>query len=90
MLSFLEEFQSKLGIKITCSQESEPLGTAGPMALAKEKLLEEPDKPFFVLNSDIICDFPLNEMPDFHKAHRGEASFLITKVPVLYHVYQQA
>ncbi|WOK92739.1 mannose-1-phosphate guanylyltransferase 1-like [Canna indica] len=80
MLSFLEEFEPKLGIKITCSQENEPLGTAGPLALAKEKLLEEPDKPFFVLNSDIICEYPLSEMLDFHKVHGGEASIMVTQV----------
>lgn len=80
MLSFLQEFESNLGIKIICSQENEPLGTAGPLALAKEKLLEEADKPFFVLNSDIICEFPLKEMLEFHNAHGGEASIMVTKV----------
>ena len=36
MMNFLKEFEEKLGIKITCSQETEPLGTAGPLALARE------------------------------------------------------
>lgn len=80
MLSFLEEFESKLGIKITCSQENEPLGTAGPLALAKNKLLEEVDKPFFVLNSDITCEYPFEELLQFHKVHGGEASIIVTKV----------
>uniref|UniRef100_A0A1D1YID8 mannose-1-phosphate guanylyltransferase n=1 Tax=Anthurium amnicola TaxID=1678845 RepID=A0A1D1YID8_9ARAE len=79
MLSFLEENESKLGIKITCSQEYEPLGTAGPLALAREKLLES-DRPFFVLNSDITCEYPLKEMLEFHKAHGCHASILVTKV----------
>ncbi|XP_008799379.1 mannose-1-phosphate guanylyltransferase 1-like [Phoenix dactylifera] len=80
MLSFLEEFESRLGIEITCSQENEPMGTAGPLALAKEKLLQEADKPFFVLNSDITCEYPLKEMLEFHNAHGGEASIMVTKV----------
>ncbi|KAM0935652.1 putative nucleotidyltransferase [Dioscorea sansibarensis] len=80
MMSFLEEYESKLGIKITCSQETEPLGTAGPLALAKENLMQDNDKPFFVLNSDIICEYPLKEMLEFHNAHGGEASIMVTKV----------
>lgn len=80
MLSFLEEFESKLGIKITCSQENEPLGTAGPLALARNTLLEESNKPFFVLNSDITCDYPFKELLEFHKAHGGEASIIVTQV----------
>ncbi|XP_010275250.1 PREDICTED: mannose-1-phosphate guanylyltransferase 1-like [Nelumbo nucifera] len=79
MRSALEEFEVKVGIKVTCSQEMEPLGTAGPLALAREKLIEF-GEPFFVLNSDIICEYPLKEMIEFHKAHRGEASILVTKV----------
>ncbi|KAG9452960.1 hypothetical protein H6P81_005864 [Aristolochia fimbriata] len=80
MLSFLEEHELKLGVKITCSQEIEALGTAGPLALAREKLLEEPDKPFFVLNSDITCEYPLKEMIEFHKTHGEEASIMVTQV----------
>jgi len=79
MLSFIEDFELKLGIKITCSQENEPLGTAGPLALAQNKLLET-DKPFFVLNSDITCEYPFKQLLEFHKAHGGEASIIVTKV----------
>ncbi|XP_010262630.1 PREDICTED: mannose-1-phosphate guanylyltransferase 1-like [Nelumbo nucifera] len=80
MLSFLKDFESKLGIKITCSRETEPLGTAGPLALARDKLIDDSGEPFFVLNSDVISEYPLKEMIDFHKAHGGEASIMVTKV----------
>lgn len=80
MLNFLKEFEAKLGIKITCSQETEPLGTAGPLALARDKLVDESGEPFFVLNSDVISEYPLKEMIEFHKAHGGEASIMVTKV----------
>ncbi|KAK1320421.1 Mannose-1-phosphate guanylyltransferase 1 [Acorus calamus] len=80
MLSFLKDFETKLGIKITCSQETEPLGTAGPLALARDKLIDGSDEPFFVLNSDVISEYPLNEMIKFHKSHGGEASLMVTKV----------
>ena len=48
---------ARLGISITFSHEKEPLGTAGPLALSR-KVLAKDDEPFFVLNSDVICDFP--------------------------------
>ncbi|KAK9104578.1 hypothetical protein Scep_021422 [Stephania cephalantha] len=80
MMSFLKDFESKLGIKITCSRETEPLGTAGPLALARDKLIDESGDPFFVLNSDVICEYPLEQMIKFHKAHGGEASIMVTKV----------
>ncbi|CAA7028997.1 unnamed protein product [Microthlaspi erraticum] len=80
MLNFLKDFEAKLEIKITCSQETEPMGTAGPLALARDKLIDGSGKPFFVLNSDVISEYPLREMIEFHNAHGGEASIMVTKV----------
>ncbi|KAK8956340.1 putative mannose-1-phosphate guanylyltransferase 2 [Platanthera guangdongensis] len=80
MLNFLKEFEPKLGIKITCSQETEPLGTAGPLALARDKLVDGSGEPFFVLNSDVICEYPFTELVNFHKSHGGEVTIMITKV----------
>ena len=76
----LKEYEKKLEIKITFSQETEPLGTAGPLALARDKLIDDSGEPFFVLNSDVISEYPLKQMVDFHKAHGGEASIMVTKV----------
>ncbi|EOA16982.1 hypothetical protein CARUB_v10005214mg [Capsella rubella] len=80
MLNFVKEYEKKLEIKITFSQETEPLGTAGPLALARDKLLDESGQPFFVLNSDVICEYPLLEMIEFHKTNCAEASIMVTKV----------
>ncbi|GLJ06764.1 hypothetical protein SUGI_0047580 [Cryptomeria japonica] len=80
MLNFLKEFEAKLCIKISCSQEFEPMGTAGPLALARDKLIDESGEPFFVLNSDVICEFPLKQMVEFHRNHGGEATIMVTKV----------
>lgn len=80
MLNFSKEYEKKLGIKITCSQETEPLGTAGSLALAKDKLDDDSGVPFFVLNSDVMSEFPLRELIWFHKSRGGEASIMVTKV----------
>jgi len=69
----------RLNMKITMSQEFEPMGTAGPLALAQKHLIEN-DESFFVLNSDVICEFPFLEMIEFHKNHNCEGTILVTKV----------
>uniref|UniRef100_A0A8W4F9L7 mannose-1-phosphate guanylyltransferase n=1 Tax=Sus scrofa TaxID=9823 RepID=A0A8W4F9L7_PIG len=71
--------EQRLGIRISMSHEEEPLGTAGPLALARD-LLSETAEPFFVLNSDVICDFPFQAMVQFHRHHGQEGSILVTKV----------
>uniref|UniRef100_A0AAY4C647 mannose-1-phosphate guanylyltransferase n=1 Tax=Denticeps clupeoides TaxID=299321 RepID=A0AAY4C647_9TELE len=71
--------EQRLGIRISLSHEQEPLGTAGPLALARE-LLTDNDEPFFVLNSDVICDFPFEDMLKFHTHHGKEGSIVVTKV----------
>lgn len=78
MLTFIKEYEPKLGVKIVCSQEKEPMGTAGPLALARDILND--GNPFFVLNSDVISEYPLTEMISFHKAHGGECTIMVTKV----------
>jgi mannose-1-phosphate guanylyltransferase len=79
MLKFLKEAEKKYGIEIVCSQENEPMGTAGPLALARSHLTSDKE-PFFMFNSDVICDFPLSDMLNFHRAHGGEGTILVTKV----------
>jgi mannose-1-phosphate guanylyltransferase len=79
MVAFVEDAKKKYKIDIIISVEDEPLGTAGPVALAKKHLTVD-DEPFFMFNSDVICEFPLQSMLDFHKAHGGEGTILVTRV----------
>lgn len=78
----LAKHAERLGITVHFSHEDEPMDTAGPLALAKDKLLADGgDKtPFFVLNSDVICDYPFEQMLNFHKAHGKEGTLVVTKV----------
>ncbi|XP_071536489.1 mannose-1-phosphate guanylyltransferase catalytic subunit beta-like isoform X1 [Panulirus ornatus] len=75
----LAQEAQKLGIQITFSLEEEPLGTAGPIKLA-QGILASNDEPFFVLNSDVICEFPFTQMVRFHKQHGHEGTIMVTKV----------
>uniref|UniRef100_A0A1A9WS10 mannose-1-phosphate guanylyltransferase n=1 Tax=Glossina brevipalpis TaxID=37001 RepID=A0A1A9WS10_9MUSC len=69
----------KLGVELIFSHESEPLGTAGPLALAKN-ILNASTEPFFVLNSDVICDFPFKQLEQYHRSHGKEGTIVVTKV----------
>ncbi len=52
---------------------------AGPLALAREHL-DSNDEPFFVLNSDVICDFPFVDMLKFHKEHNCEGTIIVRRL----------
>ncbi|KAI9321303.1 mannose-1-phosphate guanyltransferase [Dichotomocladium elegans] len=79
MVATLKQYEEEFGVTITFSVETEPLGTAGPLALARE-ILAKDDSPFFVLNSDIICDYPFEKLRDFHLEHGCEGTIVVTKV----------
>lgn len=79
MVETLQKYEAEYGVNITFSVESEPLGTAGPLKLA-EKILKKDNSPFFVLNSDVICEYPFKELAEFHEAHGGMGTIVATKV----------
>lgn len=79
MVSVLKKYEEKYNVRIEFSIESEPLGTAGPLKLA-EKILGKDDTPFFVLNSDVICEYPFQQLAEFHKSHGEEGTIVVTKV----------
>ena len=37
------------------------------------------DEPFFVLNSDVICDFPFTEMVKYHLQHGKEGTIVVSR-----------
>jgi len=79
LLEFTSKIEKEYGVSIVCSAEEIPMGTAGPIFLARSHLLAD-SEPFFMFNSDVICDFPLASMLAFHRAHGGEGTILTTKV----------
>lgn len=70
---------SQLGVTVSFSVEDEPLGTAGPLKLAEKELDDGSGEPFFVLNSDVICDFPFRSMVDFHTRHGKEGTIVVSR-----------
>jgi mannose-1-phosphate guanylyltransferase/phosphomannomutase len=53
-----------LGMTIDYSVEEQPLGTAGSVRLAQERL----DEPFLVISGDALCDVDLGELVAAHRA----------------------
>jgi len=73
--------EKKYNLKITCSLEDVPMGTAGPIKLAEDIIMKDnTDGLLFVFNSDVICKFPLSEMVSFHRNHGKEGTIMVTEV----------
>lgn len=71
--------KSKHGIEIVYSCEKKPLGTGGPIKMA-EKLLDDVDEPFFVLNGDILSSIDYSELYTAHKTLKAEATIALHEV----------
>lgn len=52
---------SQYGVTLKISKENEPLGTVGPLSLLKNEL----DKPFLVMNGDILTKLNFSNMYEF-------------------------
>ncbi|KAJ4293793.1 mannose-1-phosphate guanyltransferase [Collariella sp. IMI 366227] len=50
------------------------------LAELAEEVLRKDDSPFFVLNSDVTCEYPFKELAAFHKSHGDEGTIVVTKV----------
>ncbi|MDO8505862.1 MAG: nucleotidyltransferase family protein [bacterium] len=55
---------NSLGVAINYITEKLPLGTAGALSL-----MEKPDKPFLVINGDIVTQLDFRALFDFHREH---------------------
>jgi NDP-sugar pyrophosphorylase family protein len=66
----------EFGVDIKYLEENEPLGTAGPLKLAKNELTES----FLVSNGDELKDINLDEMYKQHKKNKALVTIALTKV----------
>ena len=67
---------TRFGIKITYIEEDEPLGTAGPVRLARALLNET----FIVSNGDELKNINIEEMYECHKNNHALATIALTTV----------
>lgn len=66
----------RFGVNIQYVEETEPLGTAGPLNLAREYLTDT----FVMCNADELKNIDLNEMYLFHKENGAAATLALTTV----------
>ncbi|HIH24567.1 TPA: NTP transferase domain-containing protein [Candidatus Woesearchaeota archaeon] len=67
---------SALGVNISYIEEKEPMGTAGPLRLLKNRLTET----FILMNGDEIKDVNLIKMYRVHLEHYARATIALTTV----------
>ena len=78
IIDFLQSNKS-FGLNIDISHEIEgPLETGGGLQHAKW-YFENSDKPFFVMNADILTKLDLQAMYDYHVTKKGIATLAVTK-----------
>jgi mannose-1-phosphate guanylyltransferase/phosphomannomutase len=67
---------SCFGVKLEYIEAKEDFGTAGAVKLAQESLEDD----FLVLSADVICDFDLSSIIQFHKKKKARATIALTRV----------
>jgi NDP-sugar pyrophosphorylase family protein len=78
LIKALCECNNHTDMKISYSQEPEPLGTVGGLRLLDSELTET----FFTVNGDLICDIDLRAFCHFHKKCGGLLTVAITEKDV--------
>ena len=78
----ISQLQEPLGISIVCSQEEEAMGTAGAIKNAEELITDSGrnESPFIVVNSDVLCSYPLKDLLRAHVKHGRQGTLLTTRM----------
>ncbi|EOD35238.1 hypothetical protein EMIHUDRAFT_363030 [Emiliania huxleyi CCMP1516] len=77
----IEQLSGELGLKLVCSQETEPAGTAGALKHAEALVTDDGtnDAPFIVVNADVLCSYPLRDLLLAHLKRGREGTLLTTR-----------
>lgn len=64
-----------LGVSITYSKESRPLGTAGPLDLVRAQLTET----FLLINGDVLADLDFTRLEQVHRARASDVTIVLAR-----------
>ncbi|MFO7983562.1 MAG: mannose-1-phosphate guanyltransferase [Desulfuromonadales bacterium] len=67
---------SDFGVSITYITPLEDYGTAGAVKAAAQHL----DEPFLIISGDLLTDFDLGKLVDFHQSNNARATMTLTRV----------
>lgn len=79
---------SQLGVHIEYARESEPLGTAGPLALVRDQYgaSVEADESLLVMNGDLLTELDIPALVEFHEKNDNDIT-VVTRQFQLRHPY---
>mmetsp|Transcript_10427 Transcript_10427/g.28777 ORF Transcript_10427/g.28777 Transcript_10427/m.28777 type:complete len:330 (-) Transcript_10427:761-1750(-) len=77
----IARLERELGLKLTCSREEKPAGTAGALKRAEALITDggSNDSPFIVVNADVLCSYPLRDLLLTHVKHGRQGTILTTR-----------
>jgi NDP-sugar pyrophosphorylase family protein len=77
---------AQLGVQITYVQETQPLGTAGPLSLVRAQCGLPAGEPLIAMNGDILTDIDMQRLLEAHRA-AGSRLTVVTREFALQHPY---
>src|SRR5262249_33229798 len=69
---------STLGVRMSYVVEDTPLGTAGAVKLAEDRLL---DDAFVIISGDAMTDLDITALVEHHRASGNDATIALQRVP---------
>ena len=77
----IEKGALEFDVKVSISQEKEGFGTAGSLKFAEALITADGtnDAPFFVVNSDVLCSYPLRDLLHVHMKLGRVGTMLTTR-----------
>ncbi|EDO44783.1 predicted protein [Nematostella vectensis] len=76
---FITSAQQEFGLQIRYLQEYQPLGTVGGIYHFRDQISFGNPDGLVVINADISCDFPFQELLEFHQQHPGKHTIMTTE-----------
>jgi NDP-sugar pyrophosphorylase family protein len=64
---------AKYGVDVTYCHEDQPLGTAGPLALLRDRLSD----PFMVMNGDLLTTLSFTNLLEYHRREQADATVAV-------------
>ena len=77
---------AQFGVGIEYVRETEPLGTAGPLGLVRDRCALPANEPLLVMNGDLVTDIDMHALADAHARARN-AITVVTREHRLQHPF---
>jgi len=80
LIEAIERSALELDVKVSIKEEKEGFGTAGSLKFAEDMIKADgASAPFFVVNSDVLCSYPLRDLLHVHMKSGRIGTMLTTR-----------